>query len=379
MGENMQNTIQAELLNGNKMVALKRSIDYALSLPYHIEMVPIVSQMANVLSNVDPISPDELITEFLQRAKGHLESILIKDNVEVLRAEQIRKQYKMGSFEFKTSSFILTTGSLTGVVGQNGNGKTTLLRMLSGDLLPDGGEINYPLLPLNNKDPYAIKEHIGFIQQRIPRWYGLLEDNLKFTLATRGFKEEEILFRVEIMLKRLGLYQFRKHTWAQISGGYRTRFELARVLLTRPKILVLDEPLANLDVKAQQTFLQDLKHMAKTDLNPIAVILSSQLLHEVEQVSDELIFIKEGQCHFQSMTENSNVDSIIIEFISDTPYAEIIQLAKGMQADIKTENNLYTLTASTQNTSKTILQTLVSNDIELQYFRDITNSTKRLF
>lgn len=380
MSDNLQNQLSTELKHGNIQVALKRCIDYALSSSYQKESSALIRKMADVLNLDDSIEiAENLINEFI---KAHDLSVSQNNNLSsqvVLSAKEISKQYKVGSFYFKPISFELRAGTLTGVVGQNGNGKTTLLSMLSGELLSSTGVIDYPLIETNNHDPYAIKQHIGYIQQRIPRWYGVLEDNLKFALSTLNFGAEEIEFRVEIMLKRLGLYAYRLHTWAQISGGYRTRFELAKVLLKRPRVLVLDEPLANLDVKAQQTFLQDLKYMAKTEGHPMAIILSSQLLHEVEQVSDDLFFIKNGETMHQSTKVLNNLDTTIIEFISSTSFDLIQNLTEKLNAKLKSENNFYTLTTDKAISSKSLLKILLETDIDLQYFRDITNSTKRLF
>jgi len=380
MSENLQHQLLAELQHGNKQAVLKRCIDHALSSTYRSETKALVLAMANALYTADESKTvNQLVIEFDSLLKTHTEAQTLTLQQTVLEATDISKHYKVGTFNFKPFSFTLKAGSLTGVVGQNGNGKTTLLRMLCGDLLATTGAINYPLLATNNSDPYAIKQHIGFIPQRIPRWFGVLKDNLIFTLANLNFNAEEIDFRVEVMLKRLGLYDFREHTWGQISGGYRTRFELAKVLLTKPRILVLDEPLANLDVKAQQTFLQDLRHMAKTEGHPMAVILSSQLLHEVEQVSDDLIFIKNGECLLQSTSIVNNHETNIVEFISATAYEVIVKLSNKMEATLKSENNLYTISCSKNITTKQLLKAMIEADIDILYYRDITNSTKRLF
>lgn len=380
MSNNLQIQLSAELKHGNIQVALKRCIDYALSSSYQKESSDLIRKMADAL-NTDSINEiaEGLIKEFIEVLKlAGPQNDQLSSQV-VLSAKGISKQYSVGSFYFKPISFELRAGTLTGVVGQNGNGKTTLLSMLSGELLSTTGVIDYPLIASNNNDPYAIKQHIGYIQQRIPRWYGVLEDNLKFALSTLDFGAEEIEFRVEIMLKRLGLYAYKHHTWAQISGGYRTRFELAKVLLKRPRVLVLDEPLANLDVKAQQTFLQDLKYMAKTEGHPMAIILSSQLLHEVEQVSDDLFFIKNGETMHQSTSVLNNLDSTIIEFISSSSFEIIQRMAETINAELKSENNFYTLTTEPSRSSKSLLKLLMESEIDIQYFRDITNSTKRLF
>ncbi len=380
MSENLQHQLLAELQHGNKQAVLKRCIDHALSSAYRKETKALVLAMANALyTNDESETVNQLVHEFASLLTSIVKEEVVTHQKTVLKATDISKQYKVGEFSFKTFSFDLKAGSLTGVVGQNGNGKTTLLRMLCGDLLATTGVIDYPLLATNNLDPYAIKQHIGFIPQRIPRWYGVLKDNLVFTLSNLNFSADEIEFRVEVMLKRLGLYDFKEHTWSQISGGYRTRFELAKVLLTKPRILVLDEPLANLDVKAQQTFLQDLRHMAKTEGHPMAVILSSQLLHEVEQVSDDLIFIKNGECLLQSTSEVNNFESNIVEIISTTSYDLILKLSSAIEATLKSENNLYTISCSKNITTKQLLKAMIEADIDILYYRDITNSTKRLF
>ena len=380
MNENLQQQLLAELQHGNKQAVLKRCIDHALSSTYRSETNALVRSMADALyTNDESETVNQLVHEFASLLPSHEKEEAVALHKTVLKATDISKHYKVGAFNFKAFSLDLKAGSLTGVVGQNGNGKTTLLRMLCGDLLATTGVIDYPLLATNNLDPYAIKQHIGFISQRIPRWFGVLKDNLVFTLANLNFSADEIEFRVEVMLKRLGLYDFREHTWSQISGGYRTRFELAKVLLTKPRILVLDEPLANLDVKAQQTFLQDLRHMAKTEGHPMAVILSSQLLHEVEQVSDDLIFIKNGECLLQSTSIVNNHESNIVEFISATSYEVILKLSSTIEATLKSENNLYTISCSKNITTKQLLKAMIEADIDILYYRDITNSTKRLF
>src|SRR5690606_22151851 len=123
-----------------------------------------------------------------------------------------------------------------------------------------------------------------FIPQRIPKWYGLLKDNLHFSAAIAGLTGAENELMVDFMLERLNLTQYALLTWEQISSGYRTRFELARILLQKPQLLILDEPLANLDINAQQTILNDLRFITKSAYNPMGILLSSQQLHEVEKV-----------------------------------------------------------------------------------------------
>ena len=205
----------------------------------------------------------------------------------------------------------MSTGDILGVVGENGNGKTTLLRCLAGQLALDSGSVHHTQI----KEPgyYAIKHQVAFIPQRIPRWYGLLKDNLHFSAAIADVHDEENDLMVDFMLERLGLGSYANYTWNQISSGYRTRFEIARVLLQKPSLLILDEPLANLDINAQQTILTDLRFMAKSIKHPMGVVLSSQQLHEVEKIADNVLFIKRGSCMFQTKERTGTTRSYILE------------------------------------------------------------------
>lgn len=368
--------IESNINKGNIQLALKRAIDYSLNLPYNDNLANIALKLANEL--LEPSSnPVELLTEFISKT-SHQE-LKTNTSLNAIEVKNISKTYRNGHFNFSGVTFDLIRGKLTGIVGQNGNGKTTLLRMLAGELAPSNGLIHYNLLNNKGDDPYLIKSSIGFIPQRIPKWHGKLEDNLLFTLSCRNFNPTENKFRVEVLLKRLGLYPYRNHLWSEISSGYRTRFELAKVLLTEPKILILDEPLANLDIKAQQTFLQDLKFIANSDVRPIAVIFSSQQLHEVEQVADDIIFIKDGKCLFQNKQNDKDNEYIIIEFISDCDYQLIQKIKDNYGYEIHSENNFYTLKASKEVKLKTIINQLLDSEIEFEYLRNISNSTKRLF
>ena len=295
---------------------------------------------------------------------------------DLLEAKNIEKKYSNGTFSLKPISLKLRTGNVLGVVGENGNGKTTLLRMLGGQLALDAGKIDYSLL--NNPDNYAIKNHVAFIPQRIPKWYGLLKDNLHFSAAIAGTHDAENELMVDYMLERLNLGAYAHLDWNRISSGYRTRFEIARILLQKPQLLILDEPLANLDIKAQQTILTDLIYMAKSAHNPMGIILSSQQLHEVEKVADTVLFIKQGQCMYSSNDAALQVKSTAVEFETKASRDEILNLFAGEKIDLHFNGGFYTI-ISANKAADDVLRQLAASAISLTYFRDITNSTKRFF
>jgi ABC-2 type transport system ATP-binding protein len=297
-------------------------------------------------------------------------------STELLVATDISKRYNKSAFNLKQMSLKLNTGNVLGVVGENGNGKTTLLRMLGGQLALDTGTINYSLL--KNPDNYAIKNHVAFIPQRIPKWYGLLKDNLHFSASLAGVHGAENELMVDYMLERLNLSAYAHLDWNRISSGYRTRFEIARILLQKPQLLILDEPLANLDIKAQQTILTDLIYIAKGVHNPMGIILSSQQLHEVEKVADTVIFIKQGACMYSSSDEKTTAVTTAIEFETIATREQILNVFAQVDIELHYNGGFYTIIAKEASVD-TVVKTLVNSEMPISYFRDITNSTKRFF
>ena len=133
----------------------------------------------------------------------------------------------------------LKQGEILGLVGENGNGKTTLLRSLCGELHPTSGTINYQF---QYDDLYDLRTKLVYIPQRTDTWRGSMYENLEFTASCYGYSPEENNLVVDLVITRLGLRKFRKHYWNNLSSGYKMRFELARMLLRKPKILLIDEP-----------------------------------------------------------------------------------------------------------------------------------------
>lgn len=291
----------------------------------------------------------------------------------LVTASHISKTYSSGNFSLQPISITVSAGDVLGVVGENGNGKTTLLRCIAGQLSLDTGELNFS--QLKNPDYYDIKHHLAFIPQRIPRWFGLLKDNLHFSASISGVKGEENNVMVNFMLERLDLTPYAHLTWKQISSGYRTRFELARILLQKPRLLILDEPLANLDINAQQSILTDLRFMAKSVHNPMGILLSSQQLHEVEKIADTVLLIKKGTCLFRTGEKENTADAYVIE-LETTANREILLEALANEGEVHFNGGFFTVT-SKQLAAQDILAKLVNKKIPITYFRDITHSTKR--
>ncbi|MFT3845584.1 MAG: ABC transporter ATP-binding protein [Lacibacter sp.] len=315
------------------------------------------------------------INQLLEKADAALKREE-QNHIMLLDAVNISKTYNKGNFTLNPVNISIQNGDILGVVGENGNGKTTLLRCLAGQLYPDSGTVHYSLL--SNPDYYNIKNYVAFIPQRIPRWYGMLKDNLHFSASIAGMYGETNETMVEFMLERLNLTQYAYLNWNQISSGYRTRFELARILLQKPQLLILDEPLANLDIKAQQTILTDLRYMTAWRNHPMGIVLSSQQLHEVEKIAHSVMMIKNGTCIHHSFTNEDALKGNAVEVETTTDKETLQRVFAESTTSIQFNGGFYTITSESISAQQ-MIELLVKNNVTITYFRDITHSTKRYF
>lgn len=298
----------------------------------------------------------------------------------VLVAEEVRKHYALGRFQLGSISLSIKKGQVYGLVGENGNGKTTLLRILARDLSYDSGVVKYYFTE-RPKNDYDLRTKLIYIPQRTEKWYGSLKDNLKFTLSSYGIPAEENELRTLLMIARLGLWQYQHLDWNALSSGYKMRFELARTLLRQPEILLLDEPLGNLDVLAQQVILEDLKMIANSVNHPIALILSSQQLFEVEKISDKVIFLRNGQYTDNAeATTTEEAMPLIVEIDTTNTREELMAVFKAFALEKLNYNGGVYVAYFRPNTEySAVLEALGKAKIDLTYIRNISASTRRFF
>ncbi|RZJ48427.1 MAG: ABC transporter ATP-binding protein, partial [Chryseobacterium sp.] len=297
----------------------------------------------------------------------------------VLTAKNILKSYGSNRFSLGPVSMEIKKGQVYGLVGENGNGKTTLLRILAKEISFSEGDLSYSF-NVEPKDEYDLCTKLVYIPQRTEKWYGSLKDNLKFVLSNYGVNPEENELRTLMMIARLGLWNYKHLKWSELSSGYKMRFELARTLLRKPEILLLDEPLANLDVLAQQVILEDLKSIANSVNNPIALILSSQQLYEVEKVSDKVIFLKNGKYKDNSELDNAENASLIIEIDTPESREHLLGVFKDFTLEkLNFNGGVYIAYFSSVTEFHQVVAALGQAKTDLVYIRNISSSTRRFF
>lgn len=371
----------------------RRCLDFTNDYKLPSELVNEIYELRKSYLAIIDVNPaqQELITDqalaVLEKLKTQelvLSNIPDKISNIVFKANDITKQFQSGRSPFKLHpvSFELKLGEITGVVGENGNGKTTLLRMISGQLSSDTGNIEFPALGTLSSNWYEAKNKFAFIPQRIPKWHGTLLENLLFFATIHDIKGDQNLKQIDYILFRLGLDKFRDLTWNQISSGYRMRFELAKMLLWRPHLLILDEPLANLDINAQQLFLQDLKFFAQSQSSPMAIILSSQQLHEIERIADNIIFIRQGKTIYNGKQIEFGVNRAINSFeVAGNFTLQQLQncLTEPQGFKIEDAGTAFIIACRVEVKWFDVLSIIQKNRLELNYYRDISQSTRQLF
>jgi len=325
------------------------------------------------------------IDELIDKSKtllAKIEKVQVKEHISeqsVLKAKDIVKSYGSNRFSLGPVSVEINKGQVYGLVGENGNGKTTLLRILANEISFNDGSLNYSFNE-KSKNEYDLRTKLVYIPQRTEKWYGSLKDNLKFVLSNHGVSPEENEIRTLMMIARLGLWNYKHLKWSELSSGYKMRFELARILLRKPEILLLDEPLANLDVLAQQVILEDLKSIANSVNHPIALILSSQQLYEVEKISDKVIFLKNGKYKDNSEINDDDENQLIIEIDTNESRDKLLEVFKDFNLEkLNFNGGVYVAYFSSETQFYEVISALGNAKAEIIYIRNISSSTRSFF
>ena len=175
-------------------------------------------------------------------------------------------------------------GSRTAIVGPNGAGKSTLLKIIAGLESPDEGTVLYNG---NNQFPQM---DMTLVFQKPYLISSTVEKNIAYPMKLRGFSPEQIENRITELTEELNLSGFRKQKSWKLSGGETQKVALARALSFRPKLLLLDEPTANIDPYTTSEIERMLLSITDT-----TIIMVTHNLAQAKRVCDDIIMLHEGQ------------------------------------------------------------------------------------
>jgi ABC-2 type transport system ATP-binding protein len=190
-------------------------------------------------------------------------------------------------------SLQIRAGEIYGLVGADGAGKTTTMRLLVGALRADAGEINICGYDIHKQTEQA-RSQFGYLSQRFSMYEDLtVLENIRFFAEVRGLKSDEWLPRCMEILEFVGLSDFRDRRAGQLSGGMKQKLGLASALVTRPRVLLLDEPTTGVDPVTRQDFWQLVIRLS-TQGDRVSVIISTPYMDEASRCH-RVGFMKDGR------------------------------------------------------------------------------------
>jgi len=244
-----------------------------------------------------------------------------------LEVENLNFSYNSG-FEIQDISFKIEEKSINALTGNNGSGKTTLLRLLVGLLKPKSGLIKIfdETLTRDKQKLWEIRKSIGFLFQNPDDqlFAPTIEEDISFGARNLKFKEEEVKSRVNWALEAVGLSNFKESSPFNLSWGQRKRAALAGLLVMKPKLLILDEPFANLDFKSIYNHLKILEKLRKE--NDITIFFTSHNLFFVENWAEKMLLLDEGKIIFDGVPYEGLEDSNVKELLGS--YKDILSIIK---------------------------------------------------
>ena len=190
-------------------------------------------------------------------------------------------------------SFEVPRGSLFGYLGPNGAGKTTTIRLLLGLLEPSTGSASVLGMPVAT-EAAGIREKVGALLEHTGLYETLTAtENLEFVGRVWGMSAKERSIRIQETLEEMGLWDRRDEPVGKWSRGMRQRLALARALIHRPELVLLDEPTAGLDVVAASEVRDAMRIM--TEVERVTIFLTTHNLFEAERLCDQIGVIREGR------------------------------------------------------------------------------------
>ena len=275
----------------------------------------------------------------------------------------------------------LYPGTVVGVVGPNGAGKTTLLRLLASEISPSEGEIAYTAFSESGLSSGRVRDRLGYVRQIPRRFDGTVARHLSFFASMQGLQGSMKSDQLEFVSERFGLADVMGARWSELAGGYRTRVDLARVVLCSPDLLLLDEPLGPLDHRARDGYLRHLRDLADSR-RQICVVVSSHDLHAIETVADQIIALDRGAAVFDGPPEQ--IKTVLghrrYEFRTAASEASIRGATSRLpRAELEGGEGSWTLQLSVDCGARQVLEALIACDEDITYFRDLSNSASALY
>ena len=299
-----------------------------------------------------------------------------------LQIQDCHKVYGNGHVALKGIQLDITDGDFFALLGPNGAGKTTMIGIITSLVRKTSGKVSIFGHDIDDELLLA-KSQIGIVPQEFNfSIFEKVEDILLNQAGYYGIAKAEAKKRAETLLKRLELWDKRRQISRNLSGGMKRRLMIARALMHKPKLLILDEPTAGVDIEIRRSmweFLREINEQGTT------ILLTTHYLEEAEQLCNNVAIIQDGtiieNTSVQSLISRLQVETFILdiqESLSVEPslegYACVMQSPNQLVVDVSAEQDINTLMRllSEQNITVTSLRNKASRLEEL-FLRLVTH------
>ena len=223
-------------------------------------------------------------------------------------------------YDVKDITFHVKRGEWLSIVGHNGSGKSTTVRLIDGLLEAESGEIVIDGQRLTEGNVWNIRRQVGMVFQNPDNQFvgATVEDDVAFGLENQGLSRQEMKKRVEEALDLVGMLDFKKREPARLSGGQKQRVAIAGVVALRPAILILDEATSMLDPEGRRELIETVKGIRKDyDMTVISIT------HDLEEVamSDRVLVMKKGEIESTSSPRELFSRNDLDQIGLDDPFA----------------------------------------------------------
>ena len=269
-------------------------------------------------------------------------------------------------------SFNFEQGSVLGILGPNGSGKTTTLSIITGLTTANNGTFKW----FNFSDNQPVNNLIGVIIEQ-PKFYPYLsiKDNLQIVAKIRDLKDYKS--RIETVLQQVDLLDSINKKYSALSLGMKTRLGLAASLLGNPQILIFDEPTNGLDPKGIAFVRNLIKDEAKKGKS---IILASHLLDEVQKVCSDVLILQKGKKIMQGKV-NELLQSEILLLIKSSDNQKLADLIKGtgISYDLEIVDNTLKVKIKDENDTKKISELAMQSKIVITQLEQKKKSLEEEF
>lgn len=294
-----------------------------------------------------------------------------------LQVSNLSKTYPNGFTALKSVDLSVPQGDFFALLGPNGAGKSTLISIVSSLLKPSSGEVKIFGKDLATQ-PSQAKQFLGVVPQEFN--FNQFEKVLNILIIQAGFfgiDAKEAKIRAENLLKPLGLWEKRFTPSRALSGGMKRRVMIARALMHRPKLLILDEPTAGVDIELRRSmweFIQKINEEEKT-----TIILTTHYLEEAEQLCKHIAILNHGtikeNTDMKSLLASLAVETFILDLKEAYPKIHLTQVMHHHRPDPLSLE----ITLSKGETLNHVFEQLNQQGIQITSMRNKTNRLEELF